>query len=428
MKKILFSMTLVVVLLVSLILTGCTKDTAKAPDTTPKTTTDSKTTETKTLKIGGIVMLTGPASQGGLSCKQAWELVVDKYNSEGGLKVGNDTYMIELIVEDDQMSPEQAASAAEKLITQDKVNIVIGGLIPNLGRAIYEVTSEAGVLYVSPGAVTVSAAVPYPEHPDVAPDKPLNIRTFHSYDEVVPGLLDYLVKEYPDVKTVALNTIAEETAEPMAGYVKTEIEKRGLSQAGELEQFAPDLNDYVPLMTRILANKPDAIYCMIGGPIAAGGELKAARDLGFEGPLFYGVRADVALQAMIAGGDVSDMFGAGMTLADPDSIPEMAKEVQAHYLTMFPERELIADIMAEYDTLWVLLQTIEKAGSIDSETIVKTYEGLTELGDLQTTLGPAYVGGLKTLGVNRVICAPYAISRVTDGQSTNVEYVMLDIP
>lgn len=386
-------------------------------------------TPSKTLKIGGIVMLTGPASQGGLSCKQAWELVVDKYNSEGGLKVGKDTYMIKLIVEDDQMSPEQASVAATKLLTQDKVNIIIGGLIPPLGRAIYEVTSKAGALYVSPGAVTVSAAVPYPHHPDIAPDKPLNIRTFHSYDEVVPGLLDYLVEQYPDVKTVALNTIAEETAVPMAGYVRKELEKRGLQQAGKLEQFAPDLMDYVPLMARILASKPDAVYCMIGGPIAAGGELKAARNLGFRGPLFYGVRADVALQAKVAGGgpDVTDMFGAGLTLDDPD-LPDLVQKVKEHYLTKFPKRELIADIMAEYDTLWILLQTIEKAKSLDPETIVKTYEGLTQLGDLQTTLGPAYVGGLKTLGVNRVICAPYAISRVTDGKSTNVKYIMLDIP
>jgi branched-chain amino acid transport system substrate-binding protein len=411
MRKTVFIITAMVVLVSALILGGCAK----------------KEAEKKTLKIGGIVMLTGPASQGGLSCKQAWELVVDKYNSEGGLKVGNDTYMIELIVEDDQMSPEQASAAATKLLTQDKVNIIIGGLIPPLGRAIYEVTSKAGALYVSPGAVTVSAAVPYPNHPDVGPDKPLNMRTFHSYDEVVPGLLDYLVDQYPNVKTVALNTIAEETAEPMAAYVRKELEKRGLKQAGKLEQFAPDLMDYVPLITRILATKPDAIYCMIGGPIAAGGELKAARELGFKGPLFYGVRADVDLQAKIAGGNVSDMFGAGLTLADPN-LPELVKKVQEHYLKKFPKRELIADIMGEYDTLWTLFQTIEKAKSIDPETILKTYEGLTKLGDLQTTLGPGYVGGLKTLGVNRVICAPYAISRVTDGKSTNVKFIMVDLP
>jgi branched-chain amino acid transport system substrate-binding protein len=215
----------------------------------------------------------------------------------------------------------------------------------------------------------------------------------------------------------------------MAAYVQKELEKRGLKQVGNLEQFAPDLMDYVPLVSRILASKPDAIYCMIGGPIAAGGELKVARDLGFEGPLFYVIHADVALQAMVAGGGpISDMFGAMLTLADADGLPQEANDVIAKYLEKYPKRELIGDVLFAYDTLWVVLQTIEKAQSIDPKTIVKTYEGLTKLGDLQTTLGPAYVGGLKTLGVNRVICAPYAISRVTDGVSKNVKFVMLDIP
>jgi hypothetical protein len=68
------------------------------------------------------------------------------------------------------------------------------------------------------------------------------------------------------------------------------------------------------------------------------------------------------------------------------------------------------------------------AQSTDPETIVKTYESLTRLGDIQTTYGPAYVGGLKTAGINRIMCAPSPISRVTDGKSTNVKYVMFDIP
>jgi len=37
----------------------------------------------KSLTIGGIAFLTGPASQGGIACKQGWELVVDKYNKAG---------------------------------------------------------------------------------------------------------------------------------------------------------------------------------------------------------------------------------------------------------------------------------------------------------------------------------------------------------
>jgi ABC-type branched-subunit amino acid transport system substrate-binding protein len=264
---------------------------------------------------------------------------------------------------------------------------------------------------------------------DVSPDRPLLIRTYHTYDEVVPGLLDYLVQQYPKVKKVAINHIAEASAENMAGYVKKELEKRGLQQVGKLELFAPDIQDYVPLVSRLLQAKPDAIFCLTGNPINAGGELKVARSLGFKGPLFYVIHADVALQALVAGGgpDISNMFGAMLTLADIDGLPQEARNVITQYLKKYPKRELIGDVLFAYDSLWIVLQTIEKARSIDPKTIVKTYEGLTHLGDLQTTLGPAYVGGLKTFGVNRVICAPYFIARVTNGVSKNVKSVMLNI-
>ena len=80
----------------------------------------------KTLTIGGIAFLTGPASQGGIACKQGWELAVDKYNQAGGLKIGKDTYKINLIVEDDAMSPDQAATAATKLIKRDGAKFMSG--------------------------------------------------------------------------------------------------------------------------------------------------------------------------------------------------------------------------------------------------------------------------------------------------------------
>jgi len=214
----------------------------------------------------------------------------------------------------------------------------------------------------------------------------------------------------------------------MAAYINQEMAKRGLKQVGEVEQFAPDIADYVPLMTRVLAAKPDAIYCMISGPIAPGSEIRAARDLGFKGPLLYTTHADVDLQSKIAGPGTTDMFGAGLTLADPSSMPQAVKDLQTAYLAKFPADQLIADIQFAYDGLWILLQTIEKAGSVDPATIVKTYEGLTKLGDLQTTVGPGYVGGLKTVGTNRVICSPWALSRVTNGKSSNVKFIMLDIP
>ena len=69
------------------------------------------TSAEKTLTIGGIAFLTGPAAAGGMACKAGWELAVAKYNKAGGLKVGNDIYKIKLIVEDDAMSLDQACTS-----------------------------------------------------------------------------------------------------------------------------------------------------------------------------------------------------------------------------------------------------------------------------------------------------------------------------
>src|SRR5208283_1785485 len=98
-----------------------------------------------TLTIGGIAMLTGPASQGGIACKQGWELVVDKYNKAGGLKIGKDTYKINL-VEDDGMSPDQAATAATKLIKKDGAKVIVGPLIDALKTVVYPLASKNNVL------------------------------------------------------------------------------------------------------------------------------------------------------------------------------------------------------------------------------------------------------------------------------------------
>ncbi len=100
----------------------------------------------KTLVIGGIAFLTGPAAAGGMACKTGWELAVAKYNDAGGLKIGNDMYKIKLIVEDDAMSLDQACTAATKLIQRDGAKFIIGPLVDAFKNAIYPITSQAGIL------------------------------------------------------------------------------------------------------------------------------------------------------------------------------------------------------------------------------------------------------------------------------------------
>jgi len=211
---------------------------------------------------------------------------------------------------------------------------------------------------------------------------------------------------------------------------KTMFEKKGYQRVGTLEQFAPDVQDFGPVMTRVLSSKPDAIMMAISTPITFGMCVKAAREQGFKGPMFTPTHQDIAFQAMLAGkGNDTDIFGMGITLQDKAGMPPAFKEVEAEYLKKYPPKDLITDVfLVGYNGLWVLLQTMEKAKSVDPETVLKTYERLTKKGDLQTLWGPAYVGGKKSPGVNRTLGYPIMIDATVKGVSKNSKMVFLDVP
>jgi len=416
-KKILITGLLAVILVVLPILSACGGSSTSGAQ--------------KTLTIGAIGFLTGPASQGGIAFQQGCEMAVAKYNDAGGLKVGSDTYHINLIVLDDKMSVDQATTDATKLVQENKATIVIGPLIPNYKTAILPILQQSNVLLgITDG---VNCSIPYPNSPDVKTSEPLVIRTAYACNEAIGPILDYLKKTYPNVKNVAACGVVEDAEDPLVtgkGGWDDNLKSRGLSRVGDLETFAPDIADFGPVVAKILANKPDAIGMTISTPITFGLCVKAARSLGFTGPMFFDTHLDIDNQAKLSGDpNVSDIFGTGLTLADTTSLTPAIKDAIAKYNTMFDPKDLISDVLlVGYNGLDVLLQTIVKAKSIDNATIVKTFEGLTKSGDLQTLWGPGFVGGIKTLGVNRVLNYPYYLQKTDKGVSTNFQTIQISVP
>ena len=73
------------------------------------------------IKIGAILPL---ADITGDQAAKAMKIAVNEINKAGGL-LGR---KIELIVVDDEMKPEKGAAAVEKLVTMDKVDLLVGGM------------------------------------------------------------------------------------------------------------------------------------------------------------------------------------------------------------------------------------------------------------------------------------------------------------
>jgi branched-chain amino acid transport system substrate-binding protein len=83
------------------------------------------TTASGTINIGFITPLTGPLS--GFASGDRYVLSQIKQSStyKNGLKIGSKTYKININVQDSQSSPTTAGQVAQKLITQDHVDLIL---------------------------------------------------------------------------------------------------------------------------------------------------------------------------------------------------------------------------------------------------------------------------------------------------------------
>jgi branched-chain amino acid transport system substrate-binding protein len=108
------------------------------------------------VKIGVVYPLTGPAAAAGSYQKAGVEIGRDKINTEGGI-IGRP---VTLFIEDGANDPAQSVSAAEKLVTRDKVDALIAawGSSPTLAVSA-SVTKKYGVPHVVDTASSVKVTM-----------------------------------------------------------------------------------------------------------------------------------------------------------------------------------------------------------------------------------------------------------------------------
>jgi branched-chain amino acid transport system substrate-binding protein len=78
------------------------------------------------LKIGAPLAATGADAREGALTKQGYDLWAEAVNARGGITVGGTAYKVQILYYDDQSKPQTSAELADKLISQDHVNFLLG--------------------------------------------------------------------------------------------------------------------------------------------------------------------------------------------------------------------------------------------------------------------------------------------------------------
>jgi len=107
------------------------------------------------IKLGGVVSLTGIAAGYGEPARNAMQLAVEEINESGGIE----SRPVTLVVEDDQTKPVSAISAFRKLTQIDGVDGVVGGIFDFATIPLFPVADAEKVAFISPTNLRISGGL-----------------------------------------------------------------------------------------------------------------------------------------------------------------------------------------------------------------------------------------------------------------------------
>lgn len=331
----------------------------------------SKGADGDTIKVGGLLEMTGGSASFGISGKNGIDLALKKINEKGVLGGKK----LSLVVADTKSEASEATNGMQKLISQDKVVAVIG---PNQSSAV--IASSA----INNGAKVVDIT-PMGTNPDVTVDpktkqvKPYSFRTCF-IDPFQGTVMASFASNELKVKRAAIyidNT--SDYAKGLAQFFKENFVKNG-GQVVIEEAYLQKDTDFKSTLTKIKAAQPDFIY-IPGYYQEVGLIVKQAREMGITVPMAGGDGWDSAKLPEIAGkAALENTFFS--SLYSPDDTSDLNKEFVAEYKKAYNTNPDVFAALA-YDSAMLVAKAIEDAGSADPAKIgeamakIKGFKGVS---------------------------------------------------
>ncbi len=326
------------------------------------------------IKIGIVWPTTGPVSASGSYLVGGAKIAEAKINAEGGI-LGRP---IKLFIEDGANDPSQSVSAAEKLITREKVDVFIGcwGSSPTLA-----VSASVTKKYGMPHVATTASSVKVTMKDGKRPNKWL-FRISPTSRMEAEGLEKYLVPKMGFTK-VALMPVNNDWGRGASKEFKTVIERSG-GKVVATEIINQDQTDFLTQLTKIRSSGANAIIVTTDlAQISL--ILKQAKKLGMKQQILTtggGIVPEGLVElagAQAAEGVMIDTFFAPW-FPELTKIPEEAKWFVDEYLKQGNPFKGFGECFRSYDGLKAVKAALEIAGSLDKDKIREAFHKVDTYG------------------------------------------------
>jgi branched-chain amino acid transport system substrate-binding protein len=317
------------------------------------------------IRMGVLAPLTGNIATFGQEQLNATKMAVEEINAAGGI-LGR---KIEIFAVDDENKPDQAAAATLKLINDNKVTVIIGGMSSSSTMAAAPIAQRAGVIMISPWSTNPKATA--------AGD--YIFRACFSDDFQGSVQAGYAVKVLGKKRIAQLLDVSNDGSKGQ-GEVFQKAAKALGAQLVAVESYSGGDRDFKSQLTKIKATNPDLIdlpnYYAEDALI-----MNQEKELGLNVPNIGGDGNDSPDLIKIGGRGVEGFYFTNHYSPD-DPRPEV-KKFRAEYQRRFKEIPG-AGAALSYDAVMLYKRGAEAAKSADSAKVKDSLKKLKNITGLVT--------------------------------------------
>jgi branched-chain amino acid transport system substrate-binding protein len=265
------------------------------------------------VNVGVVLSLTGPGSGLGIPMQNQMKMWPQQVAGE----------KVNLIILDDASDPGKGVSNAKRLMSEDKVDLIIGSCLTPVAAAMAPVTAEGKTVQLAASPVGVPPGQ----------DQWL-FRLPQSNDVMAHAMIQHMKKQ--GVKTVGFIGYTDAYGEQWLTAFNKEGEKNGIKIIAT-ERFARTDTSVTPQALKLVSANPDAMLIVASGSGAAMPEM-AIVERGFKGKLYQTHAAATPDLMRIGGKSVEGTYVVSGPAFVGDTLPD------SH-----PSKKVATDFVQQYD-------------------------------------------------------------------------------
>jgi branched-chain amino acid transport system substrate-binding protein len=303
------------------------------------------------IKIGASLSLTGSYSALGQNQHRGYQLCAKHVNDKGGV-LGR---KVEFVLYDDKSEAATGVRLYERLITEDKVDVIMGPYSSAITEAVANVNEKYKMPMVAPMASTTSI---------FRKGRKFIFMVQSPAEVYLEGLIDMAAKR--GLRTLAL--INEDTLFPKATVEGTkELAKQKGLQVVFVEAYPKGHTDFSAILTKIRTASPDVLGAAtyFDDAVAITRQMKELNV----NPKMFGVTVGGDLPKFYELLGKNGEFVYGATQWEPELPYPGAKEFTESYKKEFPGADLSYHSAGGYAGCQILVDAIRRARSLDGEKI-----------------------------------------------------------